>query len=656
MVEPSDAQRRGESHDGLERPRVPESPEARPLPRDEALWQVDERGFLSYVDGRFSELLATPVGELLGRRVLDFVDEGGRDALVACRERGGVVDLKLRGRGGAPFWAMVQVTPLNDAQGLHRGCIGHVTALGGPDSRERALRESEERFRTLVENVPGVVYLCRNDERFSMLYISRAIESLVGIPVAEFLEDRVSLGELMHPEDVEKVRRLVNAALLEKRQYVLEYRLRGASGTWLHIEEHGQGVFDEWGALRYLEGTLIDVTSRRQSEEERRQFGECLERSRKLESLAALAGGVAHDFNNLLVGVIGYADLALESVEESHPGREMMRRIRASALRATELTDQLLAYSGRGRFIVRAHDLNELLRSYLAALRTTAPGEVALRHELGERLPPIQADRTQLSQLVANLVSNAWESLEGRAGVVTLRSRAERLSPAQLGNLETASELDPGEYVVLEVEDNGPGIPSGLRRRIFDPFFTTKLTGRGLGLAAVLGIVRGHGAGIEVLSEKERGTRVRVCFPVAAQDGFEPRLPPSALTTLAGRTVLVVDDDEGVRSVAQLALTGAGVEVLLASHGQEALELFASRPSEVDLVVLDLSMPGIGGRDVCGAVHRLNPRARILLSSGFDEGVATVDFGPAELIGFLKKPYSPAELLERVTRSLGEEE
>ncbi len=371
--------------------------------------------------------------------------------------------------------------------------------------------------------------------------------------------------------------------------------------------------------------------------------------SQKLESLGLLAGGVAHDFNNLLTGILGNAHLALEALDSSHGARECLEGvIRASEL-AARLTGQMLAYSGRGRLDVRAVDLSREVRAIHALLQSSLSKNAQIVLELRDDLPATEADPAQVQQVILNLVINAGEAIGERSGFVRVSSGSSVLAPEELQGLVSGAGMKPGPHVWLEVRDSGCGMDAATVARMFDPFFSTKFTGRGLGLAAVLGIVRGHGAGLLVRSEEGQGTTIRVLFPAGeasaaaiAQAAARKQIEPQA------GTVLVVDDEAVVREMARRTLEHAGHGVLLADGGRKAVELFRAHGAEIRLVLLDVTMPDASGPETFRELRRVDAEIPILLSSGYPEDDAVEKLAAAPLSGFLKKPYAPEELVARV--------
>ncbi len=374
-----------------------------------------------------------------------------------------------------------------------------------------------------------------------------------------------------------------------------------------------------------------------------------LQQAQKLESLGVLAGGIAHDFNNLLVGILGNAGLALEELPPEAPAREQINDIHTAAIRAAELTKQLLAYAGKGRFVIARIDLRRLVEEMSHLLSAVIPKNALLKYSFAANIPPVDGDAAQLRQIVMNLITNAADAIGQRSGIITVSTSVVEADRTYLADSYLDEGLPAGAYVSLEVADTGVGMSPEMRSRIFDPFFTTKFTGRGLGLAAVLGILRSHRGAIKVYSEPGRGSTFRVLLPAAngGPDSIRPRTPPAERPQEAG-WILVVDDDEAVRSVAKRVLERAGFQVLTAVDGVEGVEVFGAHKEKIRAVLLDVTMPRMGGEETFRRLRQMAPEVRVLLSSGYSEQEATSVFAGKGLAGFLEKPFTTASLLERL--------
>jgi PAS domain S-box-containing protein len=407
----------------------------------------------------------------------------------------------------------------------------------------------------------------------------------------------------------------------------------------IHVSLSISPIRDTAGKIIGISGIARDVTARVELEEQLRQ-------TQKLESLGVLAGGVAHDFNNLLVSIMGNASLAMERLPALDPGRPLLREVVQAGERASNLTRQLLAYAGRGRFVIEPVDLSEVVRETAQLLRASIPKNVDLQLDLAPGLPPVEADIRQMQQIVMNLVINAGEAIGDKNGWVRVRTSLEAVGESFAIMASWTGGLRPGRYVRLEVRDNGCGMDEGTRARIFDPFFTTKFTGRGLGLSAVSGIVRGHGGVIEVESAPGQGSALKLWLPAGPAKRMKG---PKQTLELGGRgTILFVDDEEAVRRTAAAALERYGYTVRLAEDGYQAEEQVRRLSREILLVILDMAMPGISGQETFRRLKALRPDLPVLLLSGFNELEAARHFQGEGVAGFLQKPYTAVQLAEKV--------
>jgi signal transduction histidine kinase len=426
--------------------------------------------------------------------------------------------------------------------------------------------------------------------------------------------------------------------------YRLEYRYAAPSGT-KHLMVRGRFMFDAAGKLERIIGTLQDMTHARRLEAK-------LVAAQKLESLGVLAGGIAHDFNNLLVGILGNAGLAKLELPPNATVLGSIEGIETAALRASELTRQLLAYAGKARFVISTIALDELVKEMGHLLNAVIGKGVVLRYQFGHGVPPVRGDATQLRQVVMNLITNASDAIGDRSGIITVATSLVNADRAYLDSATFDEALTPGDYVCLQVSDTGVGMTAETQSRIFEPFFTTKFTGRGLGLAAVQGILRAHRGALKVYSEQGRGTTFRILLPAGeGQPDESGRAPTPTPTTASGR-ILVIDDEETMRNVTRRILATAGFTVLTAIDGVEGVELFRAHPGEIDLVILDVTMPRMGGEETFRQLRAIDPNVRVLLASGYSEQEATAQFAGKGLAGFVEKPFQMGSLLEKVRAAL----
>ena len=404
--------------------------------------------------------------------------------------------------------------------------------------------------------------------------------------------------------------------------------------------------------IRDRAGQMIGISYMGRDITEQKRTAEQLRQTQKLESLGVLAGGIAHDFNNLLTGILGNASLALDDLPPASPAKDALDAVLTASDRAAQLARQMLAYSGKGRFLVERIDLSQRIREVLPLIKASIPSTVEVRLRLDENLPSIEADPAQIQQLVMNVIINGGEAIgEAAPGTLTIATRTMEVDEPYLRQQRgSGGDISPGKYVVFEVQDTGCGMDEATVNRIFDPFFTTKFTGRGLGLAAVLGIVRGHRGWVEVSSAMGEGATFRFLFPAveAARRGDAPPAENTPADLHGSGTVLVVDDEQVVRNLARHSLERYGYSVLLAEDGARGFDIFCREADRILCVVLDLTMPVMSGEETLERMKSLRPEIPVILSSGFNEAQAVQRFQGKGLAGFLQKPYRASALVEKI--------
>ncbi|RJP22436.1 MAG: response regulator [Deltaproteobacteria bacterium] len=394
--------------------------------------------------------------------------------------------------------------------------------------------------------------------------------------------------------------------------------------------------------------TVWDVTAHMRAEEEQRKLDRKVQHAQRLESLGMLAGGIAHDFNNILMAVLGHAELAMVKLSPLSPARGALAEIVTAAHHAADLCRQMLTYSGRTSGPVARIGLRELVEEMAHLLKTAISKKAILNLNLDHDLLPIQGDPSQIRQILMNLIINASESIGDRSGVITVSAGATRCDREYLESTELGDAIPPGLYMHLEVADTGCGMDARTKERIFEPFFSTKFAGRGLGLAAALGIVRAHKGALKVYSEPGRGTTFKILFPALEEKVSDEK--PSAPTEWRGKgTVLLVDDEQSLCALGARMLEHLGFHVLTASDGREAVDLYRKRPGEIDLVLMDLTMPHMDGGEAFGELRRINPDIRVILSSGYSRDDVAGRFAGKNLAGVLQKPYTIAKLTEALS-------
>jgi len=401
-----------------------------------------------------------------------------------------------------------------------------------------------------------------------------------------------------------------------------------------------------------------DVTERVRAEQAKLEMERQLLHADKLKSLGVLAGGIAHDFNNFLAAIGGNLELVMMDLDPKSPAQTQLSAAHAVVHRAADLTRQVLAFSGRGRFVLTDLDLSDLLGETAELLNASISKKASLRFNLASELPFIVADAPQVQQVVMNLVTNASDALNEKPGVITITTCVRECDDAVLAQSCCAQSLTPGPYVVLEARDTGCGMDETVRRQLFDPFFTTKFTGRGLGMSAVLGIVRGHGAGILVSSQPGNGSVISVLFPAKDYNPAAVITKPLSLPTVSEApdtpaltgTVLVVDDEAPIRLLVEQILKRMGLRVLTAADGEAAVACFREHARDITFVVLDLTMPKLDGSRTLAELRRLDPAVKAVLTSGYDVESSDTRLAQAGFTAFLRKPFQVEALIALVRR------
>jgi PAS domain S-box-containing protein len=465
--------------------------------------------------------------------------------------------------------------------------------------------------------------------------------------------DRDPEQNFIHPEDRDAVRATWKRALITGKTESIRHRVVRRDGAVRVFDANVLAVLDQNDEPDRMVGTVRDITDDLRADEERLQLESQMQQAQKLESLGILAGGIAHDFNNLLVGILGNASLALLDLPADSPIRHSVSEIEQAAQRAAELTRQLLAYAGKGRFVVEPVDCSQIVREMTALLRTAVSKNAQISLSLAEDLPSVEADVTQLRQVVMNLITNASDALPDHGGLIYLHTGHLRVDEHYLAHCVPGTDALPGHYVFVEVRDEGRGMDESTRSRIFDPFFTTKFTGRGLGLAATLGIVRGHRGAIRVYSEPGKGTSIKLLFPAGVGTVSRTVASPTAPWRGAGE-VLVVDDEPSVRAVSRALLRRRGFAVAEALGGREALAMVTADLARFRLVLLDLTMPDMGGEETFRELRSVAPLLKVILMSGYNEQEVTRQFVGRGLAAFLQKPFRAEELDAAVHRVIND--
>jgi PAS domain S-box-containing protein len=543
-------------------------------------------------------------------------------------------------QSGRRGWAQTRFAPFLDPEGEIAGVIGIVHDVTERKRSENVLRESEARYRTLAEAAPDMIFIIdRNDcveyvNRFAAESIGYSPEEIIGKPRAS----------LFPPEVAEHQRQSLQHVVEKNEPYYAEdaVPIDGRNvrlGTWL-VPMH-----DDEGRVRAVLGVSRDITEQKTLEEHLRQ-------AQKMEAVGQLAGGVAHDFNNQLVGILGFSELLLRRLHDKQL-RDYARNIVAAAQRSADLTRQLLAFARKGRYQTASVDMHALIREVAALIKRSIDKRIEARQHLSAQSGWVLGDPGQLHNALLNLALNARDAMPD-GGVLSFETRV--VEPDTGPGPLHATGTDEERQLEISVRDTGIGMSDQILERIFEPFFTTKDVGKGtgMGLASVYGTVRNHHGSIAVESELGRGSCFCIRLPLLAEPEGEQGQAEELGVRPTKAHVLVVDDEELVRVFVTELLQTAGHRVTLCRDANEALQYFRAHHEDVDLVILDMIMPGMGGLDLYRAISELDPHVRVLLASGYSlekKAQALLDEG---VLGFVQKPFSAEELEHAVASALAE--
>jgi two-component system, cell cycle sensor histidine kinase and response regulator CckA len=515
-------------------------------------------------------------------------------------------------------------------QSIGRRGRGNASAASKRCGKAKSVPES-------ANSAPVMIVMSDTDKRAT--FFNKGWLDFTGRTLEQKLDQGWTAG--VHPDDLEMCLAGLSSSYAERRECHLQYRLRRADGEYRWVICKAMPRFEPDGVFAGYVGSVIDTTELKQAQEE------AIARQ-KLEGLGMLAGGIAHDFNNLLGGIVAESELLLAEVAGNSSARQGVERIRAVAVRASEIVRQLLVYAGQETRASEQFYLDALVREMQQLLKVSIAKNVVLKVNLSEGLPPIEANAAQLRQVVMNLIANASDALKGKGGVISIN-----LTEALLGQ-KSSADNQPGAFqgnsLRLEVCDTGCGMTEETQARIFDPFFTTKASRQGLGLAAVRGIIVGHGGTINVQSAPGQGARFEILLPCAARPASKRsgavEQPAAVESASLEGTVLLIDDEDLIRLAVAKMLRKKGFSILEAGDGATGVDLFRNHLEVVDVVLLDLTLPGMSGREVLEALRKMRPGIRVILTTAYSQEQARAAVGGDQSWPYIRKPFQISELLD----------
>lgn len=569
-----------------------------------------------------------------------FRESGEGDAV------GKTLELEARCKDGREISIELSMSAFQLSDGWHS--VGIIRDITERKRAEEALKESERIHTTLLNNLPGFSYRCLNDSSWTMQFVSDGCFSITGYTPEDLVNGkRISYGDIIHPDWRSYVWDRFQELLSEPEHVEIEYPIITAGGATRWVWERGQGVFGAAGELLFFEGFIMDITERKKAKEERERLQEKLYKLSKLESIGILAGGIAHNFNNILMGIRGRSSLMMIDKGRSNSDIEHLKGIEEYIKNAVELTNDLLGFARGGKYEVKPTDLNSLIEHETRLFGSTRK-EIEIHGDYEGDLWAVEVDRNQMRQVLLNLCINAWQAMPG-GGDLYIETKNVILDE---GFVRPYSVV-PGAYVIVSVADTGVGMDAFTREKIFDPFFSTKIgQGSGLGLPSVYGIIRNHGGFISVYSEKGMGSVFKVFLPaldhMTVNEVSGGEMNEFQQIEYGNGMVMLVDDEEMVLEVGRLMLQKLGYMVLVARNGKEALEVYTENKGYVDLVILDMVMPGMGGGEAFDRLKEIDQDVKVLLSTGYSIEGQAKEIMRRGCRGFIQKPFAMEEFSRKI--------
>jgi len=618
----------------------------------EGIWLIDKDSNTSFVNMSMAKMLGYTPDEMIGRHLFSFMDKRGVEIAnnnLKRREEGITEqhDFEFIKKDGNRIVTTLETAPILDDDGEYNGAIAGVIDITERKKSEEALRASEEKYRGIFESVPTSIFIL--DKEGIVIDIN-------SFHINHISKNKATKNDFVGTNAIKR-QSIINAGLSKEYAQLLKGKPIDLDDVYFPSTTGGPEMYANVKGVPLKDGDEIkgavviteDITRRKKVEQEHKKLEAQIQHAAKLESLGVLSGGIAHDFNNLLTGILGNVGLAELDLPPTSSVHTNLKLIERSSIRAADLCRQLLAYSGKGKFVVKALNLNEVIEEMGTLLGTSISKKAVLKYNFSKELPVVEVDTAQIGQVIMNLIINASDAIGEKSGVISITTGVMECDDSYLGSTFLNENLKAGIYVYVEVFDSGIGMDEETQAKIFDPFFTTKFTGRGLGLAAVLGIMRGHNGAIKIYSEPGKGTSFKILFPYSDKEAVT--LPINQKTKqewVAEGTILIIDDEDTIRDLGRQALEKIGFSILTAEDGLIGIKKFKKHKNEISAVLLDMTMPHLNGEETFRELRKINPKVRVVLSSGYNEQEATNNFVGKGLAGFLQKPYRAGDLIEKI--------
>lgn len=620
------------------------------------VWMKDPKGIYLACNSRFERFFGAREAEIIGKTDYDFVDaelagffrEHDLKAMAADKPNINEEWITYADDGHRELLETIK-TSVHDAEGHLIGVLGIARDITEHRRTEEELKNERIRFRNLVDSVDGIVWEA-DAETYTFTYVSQQAERLLGYPPEDWYHPDFWTTRL-HPEDREWVEKYCAEQTMKQQDHDFEYRMIAKNGdtVWLHDIV---AVVEEQGRPRWLRGIMVDTTGKKLEEEEKLKLEAQLRQAQKMEAIGRLAGGVAHDFNNKLAVILGYAEMANRAGNTSERYRDYLGQIIKAADQSREITRQLLAFSRQEVTSPRVIDLNDVIRDSQKGLCRFIGEDVRFELKLAPHLWAINMDPTQIDQIIMNLVVNARDAMEN-GGLLTIESQNVSIDKP---GVAMHPEITAGDYVQMIVSDTGCGMDRETLQHIYEPFYTTKEAGKGtgLGLATIYGIVTQNSGFINVRSEPGLGTTFEIYFPRSNDPASTQQLPEAKLHLARPATILLVEDDAAVRDITAEILEEVGYSILIAATPQQALELVADNSTAIDLMLSDVIMPDMNGRELSRRIADLRPEIKVLFMSGYTSDIIDQKGIIAEGLHFVQKPFDRTSLLNKIVAILND--